>query len=373
MKRTAARLMAASVVTLALAFGVACSSSSSDGPASEAAGDAAVNGGGETAILTSQPVARPAGEMSVAGVVKMAEPAVVKITTSTGVGSGFVVAEDGYIITNNHVIAGVSGRPSSAIDVHMSDGAVYRATVVGTDTRSDIALLKIEATGLRALKFAQLADVSVGQDVVAIGYALDLSGGDGPGFTVTRGIVSAKNRSTSETGGTLGAIQTDAAINHGNSGGPLLTLSGEVVGVNTSIAPDYTTGGVAAGIGFAVGSDMVKAVYEELRENGKVNRGLLGIQAFERLLPAKAKELGVPADLGGVYLDSASDIPDGPARRAGLKAGDVIVAVGGIATRNEADLAVAMVKHRAGQTVDLAVYRDGKKMTLRVTLGTPPQ
>ncbi|MCL4231755.1 MAG: trypsin-like peptidase domain-containing protein [Dehalococcoidia bacterium] len=373
MRQKSVPLAAAAMAAFVLLLGVACSSGSKAGPASPGSGETHDAAGEKTAALTSQPVARPSGELSVAGVVKLAEPAVVKITTSTGVGSGFVVDEDGYIITNNHVIAGLSGRPSTSITVIMSDGAEYRASVVGADPRSDIALLKIEASGLAPLEFAPLSEVAVGQDVVAIGYALDLSGGDGPGFTVTRGIVSAKNRSTSESGGTLGAIQTDAAINHGNSGGPLLTLTGKVVGVNTSIAPDYTTGGVAAGIGFAVGSDMVKAVYEELRENGQVNRGLLGIQGFERLLPAKSRDLGVPEELGGVYLDAAGDIPDGPARRAGLRAGDVIVGVGGTATRNEADLAVAMVKHHAGQVVDVDIYRSGKKLTLRVTLGTPAE
>lgn len=373
MNRKVTRLAAAVTASLALLLGVACSSGSEGGPRALIPADAAGTPGQGAAPATPRPAARAAGEMSVAEVVRMAEPAVVKITTSAGVGSGFVVDADGYIITNNHVISGLSGRPSSTINVIMSDGAEYRAAVVGTDPRSDIALLKIEASGLSPLEFAPLSEVTVGQDVVAIGYALDLSGGDGPGFTVTRGIVSAKNRSTSEAGGTLGAIQTDAAINHGNSGGPLLTLTGKVVGVNTSIAPDYTTGGVAAGIGFAVGSDMVSAVYEGLRENGTVNRGLLGIQAFERLLPAKSKELGVPEELGGVYVDAASDIPDGPARRAGLRAGDVIVGIGGTATRNEADLAVAMVRHHAGQTVDMEVYRGGKKLTLRVTLGTPPE
>jgi S1-C subfamily serine protease len=255
----------------------------------------------------------------------------------------------------------------------MSDGATYQATVVGADSKSDLALLKIDAKGLTALKLANLADVVVGQDVVAIGYALDLNGGDGASFSVTRGIVSAKNRSTSETGGSLGAVQTDAAINHGNSGGPLIDLFGEVVGVNTSIAPDQTTGGIAPGIGFAVGSDMVRAVYDELKASGKVNRGLLGIQNFQMLRPAMAKDLSVPVEFGGVYLDVAADIPaDGPAGKAGLQAKDVIVSIAGTPVHNEADLAVTMVKHHPGEQVAVDVYRAGKKVTVQVTLGTPP-
>lgn len=367
------RLGAALVAIAALWVGAACSSSGGSGERDPAATGAVDSSPAGVIAGAARPAVRGDGEMTVAELVRAVEPSVVKITTSSGVGSGFVVAEDGYIMTNNHVIAGLSGRASSSIQATMSDGSEHRATVVGADARSDLALIKIDVKGLAPLKMAKLADVQVGQDVVAIGYALDLAGGDGPGFTVTRGIVSAKNRSTSEAGGALGAIQTDAAINHGNSGGPLLNLYGEVVGVNTSIAPDLATGGVAVGIGFAVGSDMVRAVYEELKENGKVNRGLLGIQAFEMLLPAKARELGVPVELGGVYLDTASDVPDGPAARAGMKAGDVIVAIGGLATRNEADLAVAMVKHRPGEKVDVDIYRGGKKMTLQVTLGTPAQ
>jgi len=311
--------------------------------------------------------------MTVADLVKLAEPSIIKVTTSSGVGSGFVVDADGYILTNNHVITGISGRAAASIQVAMSDGADYRATVVGADSKSDLALLKIDAKGLKALKLANLADVVVGQDVVAIGYALDLNGGDGASFSVTRGIVSAKNRSTSETGGSLGAVQTDAAINHGNSGGPLLDLFGEVVGVNTSIAPDQTTGGIAPGIGFAVGSDMVRAVYEELKANGKVNRGLLGIQNFQMLRPAVARDISVPTELGGVYLDTAADVPaDGPAGRAGLQAKDVIVTIAGTPVHNEADLAVTMVKHHPGEQVAVEVYRGGKKVTVQVTLGTPP-
>jgi len=355
---------------LALGIGAACSANTAQTPTSATTPSAAVAGQASQPARVQQPPAN--GEMTVADLVKLVEPAIVKITTSSGVGSGFVIDAGGYVMTNSHVITGVNGRAAPSIQVTMSDGADYRATVVGADAKSDLALLKIDATGLKALKLANLADVVVGQDVVAIGYALDLTGGDGASFTVTRGIVSAKNRSTSETGGSLGAVQTDAAINHGNSGGPLLDLFGDVVGVNTSIAPDQTTGGVAPGIGFAVGSDMVRAVYDELKANGKVNRGLLGIQNFQMLRPAKAKDLGVPVDTGGVYLDSASNIPaDGPAGKAGLQAKDVIVAIAGTAVRNEADLAVAMVKHHAGEQVTLEVYRGGKKISLQVALGTP--
>jgi S1-C subfamily serine protease len=234
--------------------------------------------------------------MTTEELVKFAEPSVVRIETDNGVGSGFVIDAGGYIMTNNHVVQG-----ARSINVTLSDGSENDAQVVGTDPKGDLALLKIDASGLQALKLADLNQVQIGQDVVAIGYALDLSMGEGPSFSVTRGIVSQKNRAISESSGILGAVQTDAAINHGNSGGPLLDLYGEVVGINTALQPDQETGGVAQGIGYAVGSDTVKAVYEQLRANGRVNRGLLGVRGFTSLRPAEAKALGLP-DTQGVYL-----------------------------------------------------------------------
>jgi len=357
---------AAALVAVILSVGVACSGNAgSEQPANPTTASEV-----RETPTTSTPTATTVsgGALSVAEVVKLAEPSIVRIAINGGVGSGFVIAEDGYIITNNHVI---ETGPANIL-VTMSDGAEYRATVIGTDPRSDLALLKIDATGLKTLELAKLADVVVGQDVVAIGYALDLTGGEGPAYSVTRGIVSQKNRGINESG-ILGAVQTDAAINRGNSGGPLLSLYGEVVGVNTALAPDLTTGGVAQGIGYAVGADTVQAVYEELRANGRVSRGYLGIGRFEALRPAQARELGIPEDSGGVYLGPASSVaPGGPAARAGLQVGDVIVRIGEYKIDTEADLAVALIRNRAGETVEIEVYRGGQQITLTVTLGTPP-
>src|SRR5690606_7872497 len=160
-------------------------------------------------------------------------------------------------------------------------------------------------------------------------YALDLEGGEGPSFSVTRGIVSQKNRGIQETSPILGSVQTDAAINRGNSGGPLLNLYGEVVGVNTALQPDASSPtGIAQGIGYAVGADTVRAVYEELKAEGRVSRGLLGVRGFEALRPARARELGVPEDKGGVYLPRPEEMlvanatsvePGGPADQAGIR------------------------------------------------------
>lgn len=321
-------------------------------------------GGGSGATVS-------ANDLSIPDLVKLAEPAVVRIATGGGVGSGFIVSSDGYIITNNHVVEGATTR---GVRVTLSDGAEVTGRVVGTDPRSDLALVKIDGNGYRPLAVGNLDEVQVGQDVVAIGYALDLKRGEGPSFSVTRGIVSAKNRAIEESSQILGAIQTDAAINHGNSGGPLLNLRGEVVGVNTAIAPDPTTGDIAPGIGFAVGADTVKAVYEQLRANGRVNRGLLGIANFTALRPAKARELGIPETTGGVLLaeGTASVSVGGPASAAGLQPGDVIVRIGEAVIRNESDLAVAMIKNGPGTRVTVEFYRNGEKRSVDVTLGTPP-
>lgn len=307
--------------------------------------------------------------MSVVEVVRLAEPSIVRIATGTGVGSGFIVSEDGYIVTNNHVVANSAGVAARQVQVTLSDGTVLTANVVGTDPRSDLAILKIDGGPYQALKLADLDTVEIGQDVVAIGYALDLRRGEGPSYSVTRGIVSQKNRAIEEAA-ILGAIQTDAAINHGNSGGPLLNLYGEVVGVNTSLVPDRLSGsGVGQGIGLAVGSDTVKAVYEEIRAQGSVNRGLLGIRNFESLRPATARALGLPDSTRGVYLSSADSVdPGGPAGAAGIRPGDVIVKIGDTVIRNETDLAVALIRANAGDTVPVDVYRDAQRLTVNVTL-----
>jgi S1-C subfamily serine protease len=339
------------------------SSSSNATAAPPRATSTAVPGSRPTQAPPATTVARPDTDLSVADLVKLAEPSVVRIETSTGVGTGFVIGSDGYIMTNNHVVDG-----ARTIRVTMSDGGEYPGSIVGVDSRSDLALIRIEASGLQALAIGKLDDVVVGQDVVAIGYALDLKRGEGPSYSVTRGIISAKNRGIDEGSVILGAIQTDAAINHGNSGGPLLNLRGEVVGVNTALAPDpSSSAGVASGIGFAVGADTVEAVFEQLRDTGRVNRGLLGIANFSALRPAKARDLGIP-DVQGVLL---GDTTTGPALSAGLRSGDVITKIGDTEIRNESELAVAMIKNGPGTQVDVEYYRDGQKETATVTLGNP--
>ncbi|MCC6381264.1 MAG: trypsin-like peptidase domain-containing protein [Dehalococcoidia bacterium] len=295
-----------------------------------------------------------------------------RIETDSGVGSGFIIDAAGYIVTNNHVVTGTRGRAITTVSVTLSDGSVVDGKVVGADSRSDLALVKIDGGGYQALSLANLADVQIGQDVVAIGYALDLPGGEGPSYSVTRGIVSQKNRAITENSSILGAIQTDAAINHGNSGGPLIDLYGQVVGVNTSLVPDSTTGTAAEGIGLAVGSDTVRAVFEQLKSTGRVDRGYLGIQKFEALRPAKARDLGVSETTRGVYLAATDSVATGgPAAAAGLHSSDVITKIAGTAISSESDLAVQLIKHHPGEKIDVEIIRAGKTLTLQVTLGTP--
>jgi S1-C subfamily serine protease len=368
------RPIAAGLLGLTLIVGAACSSADKTPSPSDSSGQSSSQATQAPKATPQTTVNKSANELSTADLVKRAEPSIVRIETNSGVGTGFVVDSDGYILTNNHVTQTANGRTASNIRVTLSDGSVLSATIVGADSKSDLAVLKIDKTGLTALPFADLADVQIGQDVVAIGYALDLGRGEGPSYSVTRGIVSQKNRGIDEGSGTtgttiLGAIQTDAAINHGNSGGPLLNLFGEVVGINTALAPDPTTGGTADGIGFAVGSDVAKAVFEQIKANGKVNRGFLGIGGFEALRPAKAKDLNIPDGTQGLLVGSVD--AGSPAGQAGLKANDVITKLGNTTITNEADLAVSLIRQNAGQKVTVEYYRDGKKGSVDVTLGTP--
>jgi S1-C subfamily serine protease len=387
------RPAAAGITALTLLLGVACSSTSPTTATNPSSGNRSSNSSNTTSSAPA-PAKKTNGSYTTADLVKYAEPAVVRIQTNSGVGTGFFVTDDGYIMTNNHVIATASGRGTAAnIQVTLDDGSTKTAKVVGSDAKADLALLKIDGNGYTALKLANLENTNVGDDVIAIGFALDLSNGGGqagssPGApSVTQGIVSAKNRGIDETSNiVLGSIQTDAAINHGNSGGPLIDFNGDVVGINTSLVPDTESGTAASGIGLAVGSDTVNAVFQELKANGVVNRGLLGIQQFQSLRPSKSKELNVPTDAGGIYLPTDAELGQssnvrqtlssvaagGPADAAGIKPGDVITRLADTNVHDESELAVALIKHHPGEKVTVQIYRGGKSMDVQVTLGTPP-
>jgi serine protease Do len=268
---------------------------------------------------------------------------------SQALGSGFVISEDGFIVTNNHVIDG-----ADEIMIEFRNGIELSATLVGTDPNTDIALLKVEAT--MALPFVPFGDsgvMRVGDWVMAMGNPL------GQGFSVSVGIVSAQQRALSGTYDDY--IQTDAAINRGNSGGPLFNLDGEVIGVNTAILSP--TGG-SIGIGFAMSSDVVGNVVDQLQEFGETRRGWLGVRIQD-----------VTADIAeGLALEDArgalvTDVPEGPAADAGVEVGDVILSVNGTDIADTRELVRLVGDSGVGETVRMVVFRDGVTQTLRVTLG----
>jgi serine protease Do len=276
-----------------------------------------------------------------------------KTEKERSLGSGVIVSSDGYILTNNHVVDGASD-----IKVTLNDRRELQAKVIGTDAKTDVALLKIEATGLPSLAVGDSSKVEVGDVVFAIGDPF------GIGETATMGIVSAKNRG-------LGRaieeyedfIQTDAAINHGNSGGALVDLHGNLIGINTAILPG--NGGGNQGIGFAIPINMAHDVMDQLIAHGKVVRGYLGIH-IESLTPALAKSFGLQDSNGALVGDVTSD---GPAGKAGLKRGDVITAMNGQKVLDMNDLRLRVSETAPNTPVQLTVVRDGQQKQLNVTLG----
>ncbi|RUO56415.1 DegQ family serine endoprotease [Pseudidiomarina homiensis] len=269
-----------------------------------------------------------------------------------GLGSGVIIdAENGYVVTNNHVIDG-----ASEILVTLKDGEQYDAEVIGTDANSDIALLKIKnGKDLTEIEIGRSADLRVGDFVVAIGNPFGL------GQTVTSGIVSALGRSGLGIEEIENFIQTDAAINSGNSGGALVTLDGKLVGINTAI---LGPNGGNIGIGFAIPSDMMEALVQQLIEFGEVRRGVLGVRGND-LTPDIAKALNLDANQGAFI---AEVVPDSAAAEAGLQSGDVITAVNGEKIRSFADLSARVKTLGVGKPFDITVLRDGDKRTFEVTL-----
>ncbi len=269
-----------------------------------------------------------------------------------GLGSGFILSENGYIITNNHVV-----EKADDIKVILEDGESYKGTIIGKDPKTDLALLKIEPRHkLNAVSLGRSNTLEIGDWVVAIGNPFGL------GHTVTTGIVSAKGRSLG-----LGAyddfIQTDAAINPGNSGGPLFNLNGDVVGVNTAII----AGG--QGIGFAIPVDMARNVVEQLQNKGKVVRGWLGV-LVQQITPEIAESLNLSQPEGALVSDVT---PGGPADKAGIKRGDVIVAFDGNKIEDMPDLPKTVATNEPGTKSKLTFLRNGKEKTVDLTLGELPE
>ena len=268
-----------------------------------------------------------------------------------GLGSGVIVRNDGYILTNNHVVEG-----ASILEVELSDDRKFDAKVIGTDVRTDLAILKIEATGLVAALLGNSADMEVGDWVIAIGSPFGLT------QTVTAGIVSATNRS--DQGITMydNFIQTDAAINPGNSGGPLLNMRGEVIGINTAIA---SRSGGYNGICFAIPSDTAKRVLDDLISKGRVTRGVIGIRP-ETLKPETAERLSLPAGTRGALV--ASVTKGLPAYKAGLKEGDVITAINGTAINSDSAMRRFVGETKPGTQIRISYLRDGKRSEVTLTV-----
>jgi len=266
-----------------------------------------------------------------------------------GLGSGFIMTEDGYVVTNNHVI-----DKAQDIEVVLQNGDKYEAKVVGKDPKTDLAVLKFEPDqDIQAVKFgdSDSDNLRIGDWVIAIGNPFGL------GYTVTAGIVSAKGRSLG-----LGAyddfIQTDASLNPGNSGGPLFNLKGEVVGVNTAIVAR------GQGIGFAIPIDLAEFVIDQLKSDGKVVRGWLGVYV-QKVTPEIASSFGLKEDGGALVSDLA---PDGPAEKAGIKRGDVVVEYDGKKVKDVSDLTSLAAETAPGTEVDVKIIEDGKAKIIKVKL-----
>ncbi len=277
----------------------------------------------------------------------------------SGLGSGIVISPQGYILTNNHVV-----DKATTLKVTLLDGRQFAAKLVGADPQTDVAVVKIDASNLPTLPFANSSGARVGDLCFAIGNPF------GYDHTVTMGIVSAKGRSLEHGAHLQDFIQTDAAINPGNSGGALINARGELIGMNTAIITGGGFGGEAGnlGIGFAVPSDMAKRVMDQLIKNGKVSRGYIGV-LLEPVTPDLAPKFGLKDIHAAVITDVT---PGAPGAKAGLKVGDAITAIDGQSIKDSNDLQIKVTEHAPDSTVKLSVVRDDKPMTVDVTLGTRP-
>lgn len=270
---------------------------------------------------------------------------------SRGNGSGVIYRSDGYILTNNHVVQ------ADEINVTLDDKRTFKGKVVGRDSFTDLALIKIDATNLPAARLGSSKTIRPGDWAIAIGSPLGLD------HTVTFGIVSALGRSLTELGTNVELIQTDAAINPGNSGGPLLNISGEVIGLNTAIRGD------AQNVGFAIPIDIAKEVAEQLLSHGKIARAYLGIYMQELDEPLK-KSLGIATGTKGVLIARVS--PDSPAEQAGLAQGDVIEKIDGKPMESSKQVQELVRKHKPGDTLNMLVMRNGALTAVSVKIGDYP-
>ncbi len=272
-----------------------------------------------------------------------------------GLGSGVIVTSDGYIITNNHVVEG-----ADELNVSLPDKRTFKATVIGTDPKTDVAVVKIEASNLPVLPWGDASQLQVGEMVLAVGNPFGLN------QTVTMGIISAIGRANVGIVDYEDFIQTDAAINPGNSGGALVNLKGELIGINTAI---FSRSGGYMGIGFAIPSNMAKSVMQSLITHGKVIRGWLGV-SIQDVTPDLAKEFGATENTGALVGDV---LEDSPASKAKLERGDIMTAYNGVPVRDSNHLRGLVAETPPGTTVHLSVLRDKKPLDLTITIGELPK
>src|ERR1700730_11842944 len=280
-----------------------------------------------------------------------------------GQGSGVIVSTDGYILTNNHVVEGATGIIVTREDVQKD----YHATLIGTDPETDLALIKISESNLPALHFAEAGSYRVGDAVLAIGNAFGL------GQSVSMGIISAIDRPLSPEE-FEDYIQTDAAIHHGNSGGALVNLNGELVGINTRFYADPNADSkkqllTPSGVNFAIAAPLAKAVTEKLKKEGKIRRAYLGAE-LQALTPGLGAMFTIPENVKGVVVVGV--IQDSPAAKAGLRPKDVITALDGKTVKSTIELERSIIFLAPGKTVEMNVYREGKKLSVKVALEERP-
>jgi serine protease Do len=270
-------------------------------------------------------------------------------------GSGVIVDPNGFIVTNNHVVEG-----ATQITVTLSDRREFSAKVVGTDPKTDLAVVKIEAKDLPSLKWADYEKLQVGDLVLAVGSPFGLSS------TVTLGIISALGRGNVGIADYEDFIQTDAAINPGNSGGALVNMSGELMGINTAI---FSRTGGSEGIGFAIPSSIALDIVDSLQKTGKVVRGWMGV-AIQEITPALAKSFKLPEQRKGVLISDVNE--NGPSHAAGIRRGDVVIAFNGKEVQNVSQLRNLVARTMVGKDAQVKVLRDGKEQTIAVKVAERP-
>ena len=326
-------------------------------------------------IPSTAPVVVPSGADTTVDVVKELLPAVVTVVNYAqnqqpeSSGSGFVIdAQQGFIVTNNHVVENARGTGVGAsFDVIFSDNRTVKATLVGRDPQTDVAVLRVPAQGLTAAPLADSDSAPVGAHVIAIGSPL----GEYQN-TVTEGVISAKGRRVQESQDVFleDMLQTDAAINPGNSGGPLIWIAAkQIVGMNTLIEVNPQTDTIAQGLGFAVSSNTIRDIANELIKNGVVVRGFIGI-SYLPVTQRQAVSLNLPNGTTGVSVDSV--VPGSPGAQAGLQRGDIITKVNDQAIDQDHPLMSIMAKTRPGDKVKLTVIRSGQTQIVELTLGRAP-